>query len=527
LKRGARAASWLGVAVLWARAASADPSAGPILHEPIRPDAAEDLAMHVVLDGDLPAAVLTSGGAVSAPEPRAPPSPIETAYGAQTERDDFRADRDPTGTSRDYDDPFVPSTAPFKRMVAFDAVRPDYDLYIQNPSLAAITSSSEPGADDDAFFMDALVDIAPGVRVRIPSVGPGARIVRGRLGVGAQNVSYVVSRDGADNWYVEGFGPRGRLRARLVLEVAIPRSTFGGPLADASWAELPPAPALPPHVAGDAAEVCKAIGVSRAMRPREAVAKLTEYFRGFSESDTPIAPRGSVYSDIAQSKKGVCRHRAFAFMITALELGIPARLAENDVHAWVEVHDGVAWRRIDLGGAGRLTSRENEDEARPVYRAPADAFPWPPGARRSDTRDGRTAGGSNGGKPSPGAAASPSANPAGPAPIQDPAASASSGPENRPASSISIALVDEGVRRGGALHARGSVRSDGAPCAGVDLDVHLRNRETQRLTLLGTLATGDDGAFDGSLVVPSSTLVGDYDVIAKTAGNARCGRGQN
>jgi hypothetical protein len=42
---------------------------------------------------------------------------------------------------------------------------------------------------------------------------------------------------------------------------------------------------------------------------------------------------------------------------------------------------------------------------------------------------------------------------------------------------------------------------------------------------LGTLATGDDGAFAGGIVVPGSTPLGDYDVVARTPGDGRCGSG--
>jgi hypothetical protein len=39
------------------------------------------------------------------------------------------------------------------------------------------------------------------------------------------------------------------------------------------------------------------------------------------------------------------------------------------------------------------------------------------------------------------------------------------------------------------------------------------------------VATGDDGAFAGSIVVPGTTPLGDYDVIARTLGDERCGSG--
>jgi hypothetical protein len=485
--------------------------------------------MHVVVDGDLPAALWTSAGPVSAPNPRDPPSAAEARYGPDDEREEFQPDRDTRASENSYDDPFTPSTAPFKRMAAFDAVRPTYELYVQNQTPTALASGPPPLADEDAFYMDALVDIVPGLGLRIPSVGPGARIIGGRLGVGARSLGYGITRDGADNWYVEALPPAGRVRARLVLEVAIARAAFGGPIADVSWSELPPAPSLPANVARDAEEVSAAIGVSRRMRPREVLSRLVDYFRSFSESEAPPSPRRSVYLDLALSKTGVCRHRAFAFMITALELGIPARLAQNEAHAWVEVHDGVAWRRIDLGGAGRLTRDPSAEQSRTPYLGPADAFPWPPGSERSDAAEGsapreaRAETGKPKGTNAPPAGSEVRAPPASPPSVNDSGSSLS----NRPTSSVSLVVVDDGVRRGGPLHANGEIRANGQPCAGVGVEVTIRNRQTQHATFLGTLATKDDGAFRGSLVVPGSTPVGDYDFIARTAGNGRCGPGQN
>jgi hypothetical protein len=487
------------------------------------------MAMRVVVDGDLPAALLTSAGPVSAPDPRDLPSAADARYGHGTERDEFRPDRDTRATDNEYDDPFTPSTAPFKRMAAFDAVRPSYELYVHNATTSALADGPPPLADDDAFYMDAVVDLAPGRRVRIPSVGPGARVVGGRLGVGAQNVAYVVSKDGADNWYVEAPPPAARIRARLVLELAIARASFGGPIADAPWSDMLPAPSLPANVARDAEEVSAAIGISRRMRPREAVARLVEYFRGFSESDAPVERRGSVYLDLALSKTGVCRHRAFAFMITALALGIPTRFVENDAHAWVEVHDGVAWRRIDLGGAGRLTRGPSLEEVPPPYLGPADAFPWPLGSQRSDLtagtsiREPRAGTGTPGQGLAPGGGSPDGARTASTLEATDSTSSAAT----RPPSSISLIAADDGVRRGSVLHAHGWVRANGQPCPGVGVEVRLRNQKTLQLTFLGTLATVDDGSFVGSVVVPGSTPVGDYDFVAKTEGNGRCGPGQN
>ena len=85
------------------------------------------------------------------------------------------------------------------------------------------------------------------------------------------------------------------------------------------------------------------------------------YFRSFAPSDDSPESEGDIYLDLALSKKGVCRHRAFAFLVTALNIGIPARFVHNEAHAWVEVRDDQRWHRIDLGGAALDLGLELED----------------------------------------------------------------------------------------------------------------------------------------------------------------------
>jgi hypothetical protein len=43
--------------------------------------------------------------------------------------------------------------------------------------------------------------------------------------------------------------------------------------------------------------------------------------------------------------------------------------------------------------------------------------------------------------------------------------------------------------------------------------------------LLGAVATGDKGEYSGAIVVPGVIPLGDYDVVARTPGDAKCGRG--
>jgi transglutaminase-like putative cysteine protease len=550
IARGAmRNAALVAAAVATASAAGGAPNSGPaVLHERIPPNPGEDLAMHVLLDGNLPGAIQTPMGAIAAPDPQALPAASDSAYGPSREHDLFQPDRDTRRPEvRGYEDPFTPATAPFKRLAAFDAVHDDYTLYVRDAQRVGVTPGATPGSDDDVFFADVVVDLAPepgerALAVRIPSVGPGARVVRARLGLGPRDVPLRVARDGADNWFLETDAAAGATPdtlARLVMELSIPRAALGGPLADPSWNDLPFVAREPDNVVRDAAVVTAAIGISRRMRPRQAIASLVRYFREFTDSNEPPPARGNVYLDLALSKKGVCRHRAFAFLVTAESLGIPTRMVLNEAHAWVEVHDGTLWRGIDLGGAGEFDAPPDGQEDRVHYDAPADAFSWPAGSDRGDrmleharARAASTNGGANGPEAQPTATtdrAAPRAENAraGQArmdsardPVSEVTPSAS---DARPVSSVRVAMADGAARRGKPLRVQGAVEAAGQPCPHVAVDLWLRDVGTGRLLFLGTLATDDDGAFAGGVVVPATVALGDYTIVARTTGDSVCG----
>jgi hypothetical protein len=311
------------------------------------------------------------------------------------------------------------------------------------------------------------------------------------------------------------------------MELAVSRAAFGGQMGNPSWGDLPLVPPLPDNVARDAAEVRAAVGVSRSQRPREAVARLVQYFRGFSDSEESPRGRGNVYLDLALSKKGVCRHRAFAFLVTAQSLGLPTRLIQNEAHAWVEVHDGVLWRRIDLGGAGHMSNpASNALPERPVYKPPPDVFSWPQNAERGDdmVSDARARANPAG---QPASSAAPGASASGASASTAPPPSSGTDHDDRPPSLITLDVADADAHRGLPVRLRGEVHADGEPCAHVAVELWLRDpgMKPPRMLLLGTLATGDDGVFAGGIVVPGSTPLGDYEVVARTPGDSRCGGG--
>jgi hypothetical protein len=501
---------------------------GPILHEYIPPDPSEDLRMGATTpDGQMPAAIDTKSGVLSAPsEQRTPQNQV--AYGGSATPDSidasYRIDRD---TSRPesvhYDDPFIPAITPFKRLYAYDALDEGFELVVHDKSLRPIEIGGEPRPDDDQFYGDLFVDIVPGVPVRIPSVGPGARVLVARV---EPALKFELVRDGADNWFIVGDA---RERVRLVLELSITRRVFGSEFGDASWAELARSvPALPPSARAAALDVLSSIGVSQAQRPREAVRTLVNYFRTFAPSDdAPHAVSGAaLFSELALSKKGVCRHRAYAFVVSALALGIPARLVRNEAHAWVEVFDGISWHRVDLGGAASHIDYEQHSSEH-QHQPPPDPYQWPPGAESAqDLSAQAAAGGSTRPVPStPGASASAAPPPRSP---HSPAASASAANEPPPPrddartqADVSLVAEEHELKRGAQLHVSGVARTDRSVCAFSRVDIALRDK-TGSEHWLGALATDQSGKYDGRVALPFELEVGDYSVVASTPGSAEC-----
>lgn len=87
-----------------------------------------------------------------------------------------------------------------------------------------------------------------------------------------------------------------------------------------------------------------------------------------------------------------------------------------------------------------------------------------------------------------------------------------------------MTVADTDARRGSALHVNGSVSADGDTCGNLVVEIILRDDKHHELTV-GSVATDDKGTFTAAIVVPTNVPLGDYDVFAHTAGDARCGGG--
>ncbi len=527
-----RAAAGLGAAFLLAAAFA---SATPVLHEFLAPDPREDLTLGATTPaGGFPATLETPSGLATAPDMLRPPSAEAHAYGSSRRPEDslFRPDRDTRQPpSVPYEDPFSPAVTPYKRLQIFDAVGPDYAMRVARPlPLVKVPVGGALAAHEEPFFGEMTVDLAPGDGVRVPTPGPGARALRVHS---VPSVPIELAHDGADNWFVRSSA---RARIRLLVELAVPRASFGALAGNPRWADLPAAPPLPAAVQRSADSINGLIGASRQMAFRDALAKLVTYYRSFVESDEPVPSSGDIYVDLARSKKGVCRHRAFAFVVSALALGIPSRLVTNEAHAWVEVHDGTLWHRIDLGGAAANFEDTTPQADRIAHRPPPDPFPWP--ERTASARDvaerGRPPGaangpGSQGGRAGGGALGSAAARsgfgPPSPSGFAPPPTTAAPGPDDlRPESAVTLRATEVDVFRNQPLHVEGHIAAGGNPCPNTRVDVLLVGKDT---TPLGSLATDEAGNFRGAVTVPASIGPGRYDLTAQTPGDARCGPGRS
>ena len=434
-----------------------------------------------------------------------------------------------------YDDPFVPSIPVFKRLFAYNVVGPEFNLVIHPDTphtqlkLLPIGGKPEPLEDQFQAAFDVTVP-ADGMLIRIPSVGPRTRILGARL---TPDAPFRVRVDAAENWFLEIDRPG---LFHLSMHLSMHRAAFDAGFEQTIWSEIVPlVPQLPPEVRRAAEQVLVELDVSRAMMsPQEAVRRLVGYFRKFEAYAEEQQGQGAeLYQSIALGGRGVCRHRSFAFVVSALALGVPARLIRNEAHAWVELYDGRFWRRVDLGGAaGSLDMTAALDQR---YLSPEDPYAWPLRSESaqsavlrelsgagvlgtSETDRGRSDSNTDQDR-------SPSA-----APFLAPNSSSQAGvprivTSETERTTLTVAYRVQSATRGSRVELRGTASSlSGEKCSLLRVDISLQ-AESGRLYRLGSLVTDDAGEFVGQLTVPDTIPVGEYRVYAGSPGDLRCGAG--
>ncbi len=546
---GAAAASaqWMDNEPLESEAGQSDLPGGPVLHEYVAPPGSSGSSASAAnkpktLGGD-PQAGKNPWGVRSRdkilPEPRKDqkPAPAEPVMGTN----DFAADRD-TSANPDYAtgadstlhyvEVFNPAVVPFKRMSALDAVDDNYMLRVYDQQLAELPVGGKSTSDRDLFWASLMVQLRPGEDVPIPSTAPDMRIMSYEVD---PPVELIFSKDGADNYFVRSNDSNARGVFRLVFLSDAPATYFaaavprGYTIADASASGL--VRPVPPRVQRAAQIVLEKIGVTSKTPLDVALDRLVEYFRRFEAGEAP--PRTEdIYLDLALSRRGVCRHRAFAFVVTANALGIPARYVTNEAHAFAEVKvPEIGWIRVDLGGAALNLDVANAGDKQMYRPRNTDPFPKPPeyadnytqlrgdikGLSKDQINQVRDPGAGNGRDPGSTDPVSPSPGVGLPAP--PPAAYQGKLPTHVVVDGVSgDAYRGESVRVGGQL-----TSENGTPLANVPVNVYLApaGRGGDGARLLGETVTDASGRFEADIDLPHDLALGRHEVYASTPGDAR------
>lgn len=375
---------FLAAAVVVTAAAQNDPEPErPTLHQDIVPPAR----------GDGRASTLMDGKSVFGPSPTAGQNPSAFANGEKilpqperkTERrgkepilgqGGFAADRD-THTKPDrstgadstlqYVTVFNPSVLPFKRMSAMNSVTANFELETRGPNTREdLDVGGAPSQERDLFWGSVMVQLKTGADVPLPSVAPDMRLLSYEV---EPRVELRFSKDSSDNYYVRSdeAGVSGTYRLVFMADADAlyfaPKVPNRYTVSQVTRHRHRPASftPLPANVQQQAEKAMRKLGVRPQMRLDEALDRLTYYFRGFSAKDLP-RDTGNTYWDLFINQAGVCRHRSYAFMITATALGLPTRYVTNEAHAWVEVWVPDYWMRIDLGGAALRMNVDNASD---------------------------------------------------------------------------------------------------------------------------------------------------------------------
>ena len=544
----------VGAAAVAGLAAAEDPE--PVLHKYVAPPdpaarAVDPTGPHLIGDSDPdqnPVAIRHEGQLLPEPSAIAPPAADELLFGSGawgTDRDTATSlDRSTGADSRlNYTEVFDPSVVPFKRMSAFDAVAPGYELVVAESAHLPVPVGGARDPARDPFWGSIAVLLEPGKDVPIPSVSADMSILSVES---TPPTDLAFSKDSADNYFVRRVGAPGPARVtRIVFLAAAPASYFGSELPRGyklrDGAKGVRVPTLPRDAVPAAKEVAQRLGLSTDMPLEQGVDKLVAYFRSFDAGPAPDT--GDIYRDLTFSQRGVCRHRSFAFVVTAIGLGLPARMVTNEAHAFVEIHvPERGWLRVDLGGeASALDVANAQKKAIHRPRAP-DPFPKPStytegGMRLAGADDvsgltqaqvdatkrgpGGGAGGNGGGgngsggdpnDPNGGNGTGPTAMRGLPEPGHRP---------DLPETRLSIAEAEDHAYRGDRAHVRGQARSQGAGAANLRVDLYLApvGGGGDGARFVGQTVTDADGNFVLEIELPSDLDLGPHEVFASTPGD--------
>jgi hypothetical protein len=523
----------------------------PILHEDLPPPGGDKLGPTIgeAGNGANPAAIAAGDKVLPKPplDGRAMSS-LEPVLG----KGGFAADRatsmppdENTGTDSTlhYVSVFNPDVLPFKRMSTFDAIGEDYTLRV---SRAVLTELPVGGTTDpktrDRFWGDVVIQLAPGKDIPLPSVAPDMRILSYEV---KPKIALKFEKDSADNYYVRSDEPSASGEYRLVFYCDGDAGYFAPSLPSHRMlvrdvvAHTPPElrTTIPPEVLKQANVTLDKLGIDRDMDLGVSFNKLVAYFRAFQPGEIKH-PSGDIYRDLCDSQTGVCRHRSFAFMITANALGIPTRFDSNEAHAWVEVwFPERNWQRINLGGAAlkmQVSGADNKTLHRPRAEDPF-AKPAPfnnqytelegdiRGLTDKQIADKRRPLDQASSSGSLGAGPGSSGTTVGADRITpDPTLPAVTPDPKKPTPRLVVTQASESAYRGDTLHVEGVARVDshGLPDHVVDIYLSPAGQGGKSSQHVGTVTTDKDGAFRVDLPVPATLNLSSYEIYLSSREDA-------
>jgi transglutaminase-like putative cysteine protease len=453
----------------------------------------------------------------------------------------------------DYYETFTPIIAPFKRVTSLDAtalgpagarmpVLVIADGRLRPVAIEGADSAPPDARPRDRFWGEASLDFSRGRTLPLPSVSPESRILSLKT---EPEIMLSVARDGADNFFI-ALDRNERVPSepvRIAYLTDAPTSYFGGDIPALGLETLARfAPPLDAELKRRGRALARELGVQEGANLKTALHVLTEHFRAFEESSEPPTDTGDIYSDLVRGKKGVCRHRAYGFVVTAHALGIPARFVQNEAHSFVEVRlpGALGFRRIDLGGAAQGLNAHADKDA-PVYQAKLpDTLPRPAAYEESYSQLGLGTSGVTQpadeqleGRWLPPAEDDPNSavsSAAAPRPLTGNAHDANAGsptdgvapPKPRAPLAITLDALRTRVLRGQRLELSGRITRASAVegVAGLRVEVSFAAEDRRDRLLLGIAVTDATGAFSGSFGVPTDLELGDYRLVVLTPGDA-------
>jgi hypothetical protein len=487
--------------------------------------------------------------------PSTPGEPVLGTGGFAADRQTSMQPDDNTGPdgTLQYVSVFNPDVLPFKRMTTFDAVAEDYTLHVEHTALTEIPvgGTTDPKTRD-RFWGDVLVQLKPGVDVPLPSVAPDMRILSYEV---KPKIELRFSKDGADNFFVRSDESGASGQYRLVFYADADAGYFAPSLPPRAFrvrdviANTPPElePDVPENVRREARTTLAKLGIDESYDLGVAFNRLVAHFRAFQAGEI-ANPTGNLYRDLCDSQTGVCRHRSFAFAVTANALGIPTRYVQNEAHAFVEVWFPVrGWQRIDLGGAAlrmNVTGADNKTLHRPRAE---DPFHKPPeyknqytqlegdirgltDQQKADKQKGLDEAPPSGavgqqgtGQSDPSAPDPSGTDPSAPDRITpDPTLPVKEPDPKKATPELLVTSSDTNAFRGDFIHVEGVVRVGGKGLGNHRVDVFLAPAGSggKGAVTLGPAVTRPDGGFSADLPVPASLDLARYEILLSSAEDA-------